>query len=323
METKKLLGFIVAILAVLFAVSFVAAGNLAVSIDEVSVNDVSNLDASTLVLSAAPGETVPVVVKFTANSDLSDLKLKVWIDGYKSDISASTARFSVIADSTYIKRLAITMPNVQDMKDNLNEDLTLHVRIADKNDETEEQVYAISLEKESYNYNVLYVDAPNAASAGEIISVNVVLRNTGTDELDDSFVTASIPELGISKKVYFGDLQSQDDESDNLDNARERNIYLVIPSDAKSGDYLLQVSASNYDASATVKKGITISGSAVTNGSSAVDIGTEDGDRIPNSILVLTIVLVVIFVVLLVVLIVLLTKKPADKSEDYGETSYY
>lgn len=312
----------VAILAVLFTVSFVAAGTLAVSIDEVSVNDVSNLDASTLVLSAAPGETVPVVVKITSDSDLSDLKLKVWVDGYKSDISATTARFSVKNDSTYIKRLAITMPSVQDMKDNLYEGLTLHVRIADKNDE-KEQVYAISLEKESYNYNVLYVDAPNAASAGEIIAVNVVLRNSGTDELDDSFVTASIPELGISKKVYFGDLQSQDNESDNLDNAKERNMYLVIPSDVTSGDYILQVSASNYDTSATVKKGITISGLAVSNSTSTVDISASGKDRIPNSILVLTIVLVVIFVVLLVVLIVLLTKKPSEKSEDYGETSYY
>ena len=321
METKKLLGFVVAILAVLFTVSFAAAGNLSVSIDEVSVNDISN-DVATLVLSAAPGETVPIVVKFTADADLSDLKLKVWVDGYKSDISASTARFSVKANSTYIKRLAVTMPSATDMKDNLYEDLTLHVRVADKNDETE-QVYAISLEKESYNYNVLFVDAPMAASAGEIIAVNVVLRNTGTDELDDSFVTASIPELGISKKVYFGDLQSQDNESDNLDNAKERNLYLVIPSDAKSGEYLLQVSASNYDASATVKKGITISGLAVSNGTSTVDISTSGKNGIPNSILVLTIVLVVIFVVLLVVLIVLLTKKPSEKVEDYGETSYY
>jgi len=322
METKKLLGFMVAILAVLFAVNFVAAGDLAVSIDEVSVNDVSNLDATTLVLSAAPGETVPVVVKFTAESDLDDLKLKVWVDGYKSDISASTARFSVKNDSTYIKRLALTMPSTQDMKDDLNQDLTLHVRVADKNDETEE-VYAISLEKESYSYNVLYVDAPSAASAGEIMALDVVLRNSGSDELDDSFVTASIPELGISKKVYFGDLQSQDDEADNLENARERRLYLVVPSDAKSGEYLLQVTASNYDASTSVKKVISITGLAAANSSTAIDVSAGNKDRIPTSILVLTIVLVVIFVVLLVVLIVLLTKKPSDKVEDYGETSYY
>lgn len=314
----------VAILAVLCTVNFIAAGNLAVSINEISVNDVSNLGASSLVLSAAPGEAIPVVVMFTANADLDDLKLKVWIDGYKSDISASTARFDVISNSTYIKRLALTMPNTQDMKEDLNQDLTLHVSINDRTDETE-KVYAISLEKESYDYDLLYVDAPNSASAGESMPITVVLKNTGADELIDSFVTASIPELGISKKVYFGDLQAQDNESeDNVINAKERTLYLAIPSGVKSGDYLLQVSASNYDASATVKKDIRISGSAASNSTSTVDISAGNRDRMPNSILVLTIVLVVIFVVLLVVLIVLLTKKPSsEKSEDYSETSYY
>lgn len=318
METKKLLGFVVAILAAFMAVSFVSAGTLGASINEVSVNDASSLDSP--VLSVSPGESVPIVVRFEANANLEDLKLKVWIDGYKSEISASTARFNVVNGSTYIKRLSLAMPSVEDLKDNLNQALTLHVRIADTNDETE-QVYALSVEKDTYSYDVLNVEAPTSASAGEIIALDVVLKNVGTEELADSFVTASIPELGVARKVYFGDLQAQDNEADNLENARERMIYLTIPSDAKSGSYVLQVTPSNYDTSATVKRTLSINGLAVSNTTTIDAIGSKD--KMPTSILVLTIVLVVVFVVLLVVLIVLLTRKPSEKSEDFGETSYY
>jgi hypothetical protein len=321
METKKLFGFVVAILAAIFAVGLVAAGTLDVTVKEVIVNDVSSLDSTNLVLSGAPGETVPVVIKFTSNANLEDVKLRVWVDGYRSDISASTAKFSTVNGSTYIKRLALTMPNVRDMSDDLTEGLTLYVRLADRNDE-KETTYGLSLEKEDYAYDVLYVDAPNSASAGEIIALDVILKNVGAEELEDSFVTASIPELGISKKAYFGDLQAQDNEADNMENARERRLYLVIPSDVESGDYTLEVRASNYDTSSIVKKVISVTGLTVSNDTDTIDAnGNKEG--LPTSILVLTIVLVIIFVVLLVVLIVLLTKKPSERTEDFGETSYY
>jgi hypothetical protein len=115
--------------------------------------------------------------------------------------------------------------------------------------------------------------------------------------------------------------QSQETDDDNED-ARERRLYLVIPADAKTGEYEIQVRASNYDATATAKKVISITGLAVAN-ASATDVTSNDDGGIPTSIVVLTVILAIIFVVLLVVLIVLLTKKPAERIEDFGETSYY
>lgn len=317
MKTKTTFNFVVAILAAFFAVSF-AMASLPVSINEVEVNDVV-LGAGTT-LAGMAGETVPVVVRFAAGTDLDDLKVTVWIEGYKSDISASTARFDVINGSTYIKRLSLTLPSVQDM-DNLNEGLTLYVRIADKNDEVEES-YSIEMQRDSYTYEFLQADAPSKANAGEIIALDVVLKNIGLNELEDSFVIASIPELGIYKRVYFGDLNSVDciDDCDEED-ARERRIYLAIPSDVESGDYVLEVKASNYDTTSVVKKVISITGTTADDNEDK-DTPDKTDEGIPTSILVLTVVLVIIFVVLLVVLIVLLAKKPA-KSEDFGETSYY
>jgi len=311
-----LFGFLVA----LFALSFVAAGNLSVSINEVEANDV--VLSSGLTLAGTASDSLPVVVRFTSNADLEDLKVKAWVEGYKNDVSASTSRFDVLSGSTYIKKLSLTLPSVQDMED-VDETLTLYVRIADKNDEVE-QDYKIRLQRESYSFNVLSVEMPLKAVAGEVIPLDIVLKNIGSRELEDAFVTASISELGVQKKVYFGDLQPEDciDDCDEED-ARERRVYLIVPSDAKSGDYTVEVKATNYDTTSTVRKVLTVAGTQSEDKDGNVIDTDGKSEGIPTSILVLTVVLVIIFVVLLIVLIVLLTKKPSEKAEDFGETSYY
>jgi len=320
MKTNTIVSFIVATLVALLAVGSVCAGTLAVSAPTATVNDI-DLVSGTTVLAAAPGETIPIVIKFAANADLEDLKLKVWVDGYKSDVSASTARFDVVNGSSYSKKLSLTLPSVQDMDDN-PETLTFYVRIADKDNSVEED-YTIKLQREPYVLDVLSVEMPSKASAGEIIALDVVLKNWGARDAEDIFVTASIPELGISKKAYFGDLVTVDNTGSNdNEDAKERKIYLVIPADVKSGDYTLEVKASDYDATATAKKLISITGLNADN-STGTATPVTGKDKIPTSVIVLTVALVIIFLVLLVVLIVLLTKKPAEKSEDFGETSYY
>ncbi len=327
MKTKAILGFIGAIVIALLAMNFVVASestDLAVSAFAVTVNDV-DLVSGVTELAAYPGETVPVVVKFRADADLRDLKVKVEAEGFKEDVDTSTVRFDVVNGTTYIKRLSLTLPNVEDMEYN-PEGFTLHVKISDK-DDTYEEDYVISLQRDSYALAFLQVDAPSSASAGEIIAIDVVVKNIGGRDAEDTFVTATIPELGVSKRVYFSDIYSEDDyddmgdEDDDNEDARERRVYLAIPADVESGDYEIQVRASNSDASATARRVISITGLTVAN-ASATDL-TSDDEGIPTSIIVLTVILAIIFVVLLVVLIVLLTKKPAERVEDFGETSYY
>jgi len=322
MKTKRTLCFFVAVLVALFAISLVAA-ELSVTVSDVQIDGTSVLDVDSI--AASPGDTISVKVKFTSLEDLNDVKLSVYIDGYKSDVYASTPRFNVLANKTYTKTLSIKLPSALDM-DDVDETLTLTVRIADKNDD-KETTREITLQKESYEFDVLSVDAPLEAFAGDIIALDVVLTNEGTDTLENSFVTAVIPELGVQKKAYFGDIYATDnyDDYDSNEDARERRIYLTIPSDAVTGIYQIEVSASNYDASKTVKKSIAITGSAVEDDNTVITTATDNNETtgIPNSIVILTIVLVVIFVVLLVVLIILLTRKPSEKINDFGETSYY
>jgi preprotein translocase subunit SecG len=310
----------------MFALSTVMAATLPVSFDKVMVNDVQLTTGATAnTLSGVPGETIPVVVTLTANADKQDVKLKIYVEGYKSDIEVSTLRFDVVSGSTYVKRLALTLPSVEDM-DNLTEKLTLRVRASDKTDDNE-SVYNIKIQRDAYSLQFLNIDAPSKAQAGEIIPVDVVLENIGMRDSSNSFVTVAIPELGVSKRVWLGDLYSQDDTEADQTNARERVAYVAIPSDAISGDYLLQVTASNYDATTVAKRTITIDGLAASDtnstGTNVIKADTDSKAGMPTSVIVLTVVLVIIFVVLLIVLVVLLTKKPADKAEDFGETSYY
>jgi len=321
MKTKKTLCFFVAVLVALFAINL-AAAELGITMSDVQVDgtSISSVDS----IAASPGDTISVKVKFISVEDLNDVKLSVYIDGYKSDVYASTPRFNVLANKTYTKTLSIKLPSALDM-DSVDETLTLTVRIADKDDD-KETTREITLQKDSYEFNVLSVDAPLEAAAGDIIALDVVLTNEGTDKLDNSFVTAVIPELGVQKKAYFGDIYAEDNTGDNQQDASERRIYLSIPSNAPTGVYQIEVSASNYDASQTVKKNIAITGLAVENTNQTATVISTDNKStsgVPNSIIILTVVLVVIFVVLLVVLIILLTKKPSEKINDFGETSYY
>ncbi len=325
MRTKTILSFVVAIMIAMFALSFAMASieTIPVSIDKVIVNDVELFEGSLTSLAASPGETVPIRVTFTANEDLLDVRVKVWVGDRDS---VSTARFDVLDGSVYIKKLSLTLPNVYDM-DDVNESWTLHVQIINK-DGDNSTAYQVEMQRESYDYDILSVDAPSRAKAGEVIGVDVVLKNTGFRELQDSFVIVAIPELGVAKKAYFGDLDSTDDCEDDCDkeDARERRVYLVLPSDAKSGDYTLEVKASNYETSSVVKRLLVVSGTsgnATSTGTGNAITITGGNTKLPTSVVVLTVILVVIFVVLLIVLIVLLTKKPSEKTEDFGETSYY
>ncbi len=321
MNTNKFLISLVAMFVAIFAIGLAMAGTLPVTFNEVSVNDITLTGSN--VIAGMPSETVPVVVKFTASADVQDMKLKVWIDGYKNEISASTDRFNVVNGSTYIKRLALTLPNVDDMKD-ITDGLTFYVRASDSNNE-QEASYKIEMQRESYEHDLLAVDMPSKVAAGEVVPVDVVLRNIGTYALDNSFVTVTIPELGVQRRAYFGDLAAQDNCTDDCDSedARERVIYVVIPADAKSGTYDVEVKASNYDSDNSVKKSITIAGLTEKDDNGKVIDANKKDSKIPTSIIILTVVLVIVFVVLLVVLIILLTKKPSEKTEDFGETSYY
>jgi uncharacterized membrane protein len=153
------------------------------------------------------------------------------------------------------------------------EELTLKVSIGD-----DTQKYKILLQREAYNVNVLDVEMSSEAQAGSTVAADVVIKNWGMYNLEDVFVKVSIPELGVQKKVYLGDIEPLDeceyrddvcaDEEDcrnyfkdcgGTDSASGR-LYITIPATAKSGVYEVEIQAYNGDSTEVVKKSIAVSG---------------------------------------------------------------
>ena len=118
MKSKAILVSFMALFAVVFALSAVSA---MVTVNDVFVNDVS---VATYTSVGQVGDVVPVEVQFTANTDLEErVRVKVYIEGYKSDIVDSTVmRTPLEAGVTYVERFSLTLPSTMDL-DDFSEDL--------------------------------------------------------------------------------------------------------------------------------------------------------------------------------------------------------
>lgn len=273
---KTILVSFVAILTLVFLMNTVMAD---VVIDEVSIDGVELGDPGEAVVAGFPGETVAVKVRFTSGEDAEDVRIKLWIDGYRSDIYETTERFDILDGSTYVKKFSFELPDVEEM-DDLDEELTLNIRIATKADDLAEEKYTIRLQKDAYDVEVLSIDAPSEVIAGSVVPIDVVVKNTGRQELEDVFVIASIPDLGIEKKIYLGDIDELDEK--DIDDGRDLNredtavgkIYLTVPTGVQSGIYALEVEAYNYDFSETVKQAVVIKPvkSDILSGAAAKDV---------------------------------------------------
>ncbi len=250
--------FVLAVLT-LFLAGFTSAA-------EISVDGTLSTTLSDVVLgpnitmAGVRADTVPVRVTFRSLTDESDVKVKVWIEGFRSDVSSATSRFNVVNGSTYTKLLSLGLPN--DMKDT-TEVYTLHVSISspDKYDSAE---YTVKLQRDSYSYEVLSVDFDSTVSAGKTFPVSVVVRNNGFERNDDNYVVVSIDELGVSAKGYFGDLiptESCGNNCENEEDSMQKTLYLTLPENTRSGVYTLSVRAYNKDASVSETKMIKVDAS--------------------------------------------------------------
>jgi hypothetical protein len=273
MKSKTILVSFIAIFAMVLALNLVSATPFA-GVGDVYVNDIKMSTGPTFNAAGEVSRTVPVEVHFTANVDATDVKLRVFIEDYKNEISDSTERFHIVEGSSYVKRFSLTLPSSMDL-DDLTEGLDLVVRFSAKDvdenattitSDSFEVPYSIVMQRDIYALNILSVETAQKVVAGSSIALDIVLENNGNEELENVYVKASIPELGVQRIVYFGDLFPQDDcdeeddsRCDNEDTENKR-VYLALPRNAVPGVYNIEVEAYNYDASTSVKKSIVVSG---------------------------------------------------------------
>lgn len=290
------------------------------SISEVEVDD-------TIVSSSGntgffAGEMVPVRVWFTADTDQEDVGIEVEFRGYDKTESVSQDFGSVEAGTEYHSKIfKLKIPNDVDEK---SEETTLYVTISSRErDSSVTKTYSLKLQRESDELNVLSVDYSSQVSAGDIIPISVVVKNSGYRFAPDNYVVVSIPSLSISTRGYIGDLDSIEnyDHDNHEEDSIQNTVYLKIPADAQTSVYELEVAVYNDDTETVVTKLISVEGKEVIDSDVVVPLEGKDGEEVSTSVVALTVVLVIIFIVLLAVLVVLLTKK--EKPIDEVETSYY
>jgi len=259
MEKKFLVSFLLAVSVLLLAVN-VSAAPLA-TITNVEVDGVNVASNPAIVV----GETVIVRVDFNSSVNASDITIEVELEGDKKDVRAETRAFDVETGFEYSKSLKLEVPF--DLKDTLSGTVTLNVDVSGDGYKTSTS-YTLRLQRTSFDASIMSVNVPQTADAGELFPVDVVLKNLGYNNLDDVYVTASIPALGLQRTSFFGDLVALecDEDSTAVENygvnvSRKCNeddedtvsgrLFLQLPWDVESGVYALEVSVENDDTVST------------------------------------------------------------------------
>lgn len=258
MDKKFLVSFLLAVSVLFLATVSVSAADVG-SITNVEVDGVSVLSGNQAAV--VVGDSVTIRVDFDALVNASDVTVEVELEGDKEDVTAETRLFDVEQGFEYTKSLKLNVPF--DLKDTLSGEITLNVDISGSGYKTT-AAYVLRVQRESYNADIKSVSVPQSVDAGDLFPVDIVLKNVGYNDLDDLYVTASIPALGLERTAFFGDIVALecDDNSDAVDNygvdiSRKCNeddedtvlgrIFLELPWDAEAGVYALEVSVENDD----------------------------------------------------------------------------
>ena len=225
-ETMKKILLILALIAML-AVPFVSAD---FEVSKVYVNTVEATSDNKVQVELDTAAQVQVQLEGTGST--KDVNIKVWLGGYEYDnLEDYTEMFDVEDGVVYKKNLEIHIPEDLDVTSN---EYTLRVEVFDAHSR-EVKEYTLYFEQE--RHRVIVEDillSTDAVEAGEPVGVKVRLENQGETFEEDLKVTISVPELGISKRVYLDELETNDQDE-------TRTVFLTIPQDAQEGNYEISV----------------------------------------------------------------------------------
>ena len=199
MKALKLLTSFVAVIALValasLSVSAAFVENATIEINGEEFTDVGCNQN----FAAFAGETIPVRVSFTANAHVNDVRVSAeFLDGDEVE----TNEFDVFPNKVYTKTLNVRVPSDIAFP---SEQLRLEVSIA-SNVPGFKRIVCFTGERESDVLEILSVNKPSEVKAGQSLALDIVLKNMGRHESEDTYVRARIVDLGTSATVFFGDL---------------------------------------------------------------------------------------------------------------------
>lgn len=269
----------------LVATTASAADVFSVSADTTVVK-VDGIVADGDAISVLAGDTISVRLYFNSSVDATNVRVKASIEGDKVDVDERTTSFDVENGNMYSKSLTLTIPS--DLKDDLSEELTLDLKVWNGEDKTEITGILLNVQRPSYNTEIKSVSFSSTVDAGASLPVDVVLKNTGYNDLDDLYVTVSIPELDVSKTSYFGDLVAlESNNSDDDEDTASGRLYLQVPFGAEAGVYTIEVTTSNDDMTANFARQIVVNndfsaGEVIRNGESLLIVNPTNKLKVYN-----------------------------------------
>lgn len=260
MESKRIFGFLVAIIAlvVLATTSVVATDHDFARIVELEVNGIDTTSDGSFtdeIISVVAGETISVKVVFEALDGVENARIFARIRS-SGGLDDSTGEFDVLEGNMYSRTLNVRVPFNIDP----DEEFDLIVTIEAQGRFGKHRIVELVAQRASYEVEILSIENPSEIGAGEALTLDVVLKNRGRHIAEDTYVRATITELGISRTVFFGDLYPEDTAADNEEDSVQRRIFLNIPKDVAEGVYTLEVSYFNSDSATVRTKKVFISG---------------------------------------------------------------
>lgn len=204
--------------------------------EEVEANGVELSDSS--VIQVMNGETLEVVMKFTAQENFDDARIMAFIEGYEhSTLVESTNIFGVIEGKTYVKTITLNLP--ADM--NNQEDYKLRIVGANDLSGITYKDYTLYVDTQRHRVDVLdLVMTPSSGvEPGQNVIANVRMKNRGQKSQESVKVNVAIPELGVQESSYVSNLNT--DEAVTSD-----DMLLFVPENAQAGQYNVEVTLS-YD----------------------------------------------------------------------------
>jgi hypothetical protein len=260
MNAKNLLVSFLAIASILLLATTVSAGEITDTY-EVTVEGITVVTETAYVedVSVIAGETITVKVYFTAAENDTDVTMEAEIEGNKVDVDAVTSSFDVIEGKSYRKVLTLKVP--YELKDELNDELTLNIELDGKEHKTDLDEITLEVQRPSYNVDFKSINVASTIEAGETFPVDIVLKNIGYNDLDDLYVTASIPGLELEQTAYFGDLVSDewnDEYDDDETDTWSGRLLMEVPYNVEAGLYALELKVENDDTVITEVKQIVI-----------------------------------------------------------------
>jgi uncharacterized membrane protein len=236
----------------LFAIALAgAAFALPITIDEVKVDGTELQPDATNRLSIDRGEEFDIRITLSGTALHEDIVAQALIAGYEHDdsgLSDIVGPFKVEANTTYTKKLTLTLP------EDIDEDsYKLRLMFTDRNSEEVIENFNLKIDKERHDVVVddIILYPQNTVDAGSALLVTVRAENFGDKDEDDVRVRVSMPELGVSATDYIDEIESDDTEE-------TEELYLRIPRETPAGDYELKAVIEFNDQHDSVEKSIIV-----------------------------------------------------------------